>query len=180
MAALGIGHRVETLAYEVAEGYEIATAALVGQNLGARRPRRSVASVVAAACQCSLALVPFGVLVATLASPITRFFTSDPVVHVAAAKYLVVNGGLVVFMAFELIADGAFTGWGYPLPAMWAGLVGNAARLPRAAALLQVQGLGVEAVWLAVGLSTVFKGTLKLAWFFRLARRTLWLKVRAF
>ena len=40
MAALGIGHRVETLAYEVAEGYEIATAALVGQNLGARRPRR--------------------------------------------------------------------------------------------------------------------------------------------
>ena len=38
----------------------------------------------------------------------------------------------------------------------------------------------MEAVWLAVGLSTVFKGTLKLAWFFRLARRTLWLKVRAF
>ena len=149
------------------------------------RPRGVVARVLDIAfllnfSNCLGSFVPFGVFVATLASPITRFFTSDPVVHAAAAKYLVVNGGLVVFMAFELIADGAFTGWGYTLPAMWAGLVGNAARLPLAAALLQVQGLGVEAVWLAVGLSTVFKGTLKLAWFFRLARRTLWLKVRAF
>jgi putative MATE family efflux protein len=41
LAALGIGHKLEGLAYMVATGFALASSAIVGQNLGARRPDRA-------------------------------------------------------------------------------------------------------------------------------------------
>src|SRR5687768_7612852 len=41
LAALGIGHRVESWVYMVGVGFAAATAAIVGQNLGAGRPDRA-------------------------------------------------------------------------------------------------------------------------------------------
>ena len=41
LAALGIGHRVESWLYMIGVGFGAATAAIVGQNLGAGRPDRA-------------------------------------------------------------------------------------------------------------------------------------------
>src|SRR5207237_7531041 len=41
LAALGIGHRVESWLFMIGVGFGAATAAIVGQNLGAGRPDRA-------------------------------------------------------------------------------------------------------------------------------------------
>jgi len=170
IAALGIGHRIESIAYEFCEGFEVATAALVGQNVGAGRAGRAWQVARAAARQMALFVLPFGCGVALLAGPVCSAFSGSPVVREAAAQYLRWNGGVFFFMGLELVAEGAFTGWGRTMPALLSGAAGNLLRVPLAAGLA-ASGMGANGVWAAIALTTVLKGLLKLLWFRRMSVR---------
>jgi len=156
LAALGIGHKLEGVSYMVATGFALASAALVGQNLGAQRPDRArraawlttgFATTVGIAA--ALAFIAFpGYLVGV--------FTRDPGVVAAGASYLRIMSIVQVTMGCEIVLEGALAGAGFTLqPMLWMALF-TAARIPLAAWL--VGALGVAGVWWAISVTAVAKG----------------------
>jgi putative MATE family efflux protein len=156
LAALGVGHKLEGIAYMASTGFALAAAAVVGQNLGAVRPDRArrtgwlttgYALVIAA-----------GAAIAFLAFPETlvSVFTSDPTVIAYGASYLRIIAVAELAMAVEIVLEGAMGGAGFTLqPMLWStGL--TAARIPLGAWF--AGAFGLAGVWWAISLTGIGRG----------------------
>lgn len=160
IAALGVGHRLEGLAYLTCVAFGVGSATMVGQHLGAEAPLQAKEAARAAARLALGAMVPFTLGYLALAGPLFSLFTDDPAIVSAGAAYLRVQALVLVFMALEEVFKGAFTGAGETLAASVVSFGFTALRLP-AAWLLAVQlGLGIDGVWIAIAGSTAIKGAL--------------------
>ena len=167
VAAVGIGHTCESVAYFVSAGFSFAAATMVGQNLGARRPDRASRAAWVA---CGYALGPAALVAALmLAAPaaLARFFIDDPAVVEIAVRYLRIVAVSELFLVFEIVLEGAFGGAGDTLPPLLVGGPLSIARVPAAYLLSVSLGWGIDGVWWAVTISTVLKGTLMALWFRR-------------
>lgn len=156
LAALGIGHKLEGLSYMVATGFGLASAAIVGQNIGAGRADRARrAGWVTATYACAAGSV---VAFAFLAFPdmMLGVFTKDPLVIADGALYLRAMAAVQITMGLEIVLEASLGGAGYTVqPMLWNGLF-TAARIPLAAWLAGAFGLG--GVWAALGLTAVARG----------------------
>ncbi|MBI1723984.1 MAG: MATE family efflux transporter [Gemmatimonadetes bacterium] len=156
LAALGIGHKLEGLSYMVATGFALASAALVGQNLGAQRPDRARRAGWMTAFYAS-GVGAFAAL-AFLAFPdyLVGVFTRDPGVVAAGASYLRIMSIVQVTMGLEIVLEAALGGAGFTLqPVLWMGVI-TGARIPLAAWLAGV--FGVAGVWWAISVTAVARG----------------------
>src|SRR5207247_8466858 len=88
LAALGIGHRVESWLFMVGVGFSAATAAIVGQNLGAGRVDRAQRAGWLATAFCTALGVLACVLELWMPRRFAALFTSDPAVIVEGARYV--------------------------------------------------------------------------------------------
>jgi len=167
MGALGVGHRLEGLAYLVCLAFGVGAATMVGQHLGAGDPLRARESARAAARSASLIMVPVTVALFVLARPLFGLFTDDPATVDAGVLYLRIQVAVLVFMALEEVYLGAFAGAGDTLAASAITFFFTAARIPVAWWLAYDAGLGVAGVWLAIAASTAIKGALLWAWWRR-------------
>lgn len=133
LAALGIGHRVESWLFMIGVGFGAATAAIVGQNLGAGRPERAERAGWISVGFCTL----FGVVacVVELAAPewFASIFSHDPAVIAEAAKYLRIAALAQIGICAEIVLEGALGGAGYTLAPMLTSTVITASRIPVAA-----------------------------------------------
>ena len=156
LAALGVGHKLEGLAYQVAVGFGLASAAIVGQNLGAGRPDRARrAGWLSVRYACVAASV---VAVAFLVAPraLVSVFSADPAVIAEGASYLRIIAVAEITMAVEIVLEGSLGGAGFTLqPTLWSGCL-SAARLPLAAWLAGV--IGVAGIWWTISLTAVGRG----------------------
>ena len=167
VAAVGIGHKCESVAYFVSAGFSFAAATMVGQNIGAGRPERASR---AAWIACWYALGPAALVgVAMLAVPdaLARFFIDDPAVVAIAVRYLRVVAVSELFLVFEIVLEGAFGGAGDSVPPLLVGGPLSVARVPAAYVLAVTLGWGVDGIWWAISISTVLKGALMAAWYAR-------------
>ena len=169
VAALGIGNRIESINYMVAYGFSMAVATLVGQNLGAKNPRRAESLVFKTVLVVSLFCGITSILFFVFALPIARFFTSDPAVWPLTVTYLQILALSQIHMAWEIVFEGAFTGAGDTVPPMIVSIVGAVVRVPLAYALAVWWGVGIAGIWWTMTLTTLAKGTVMLFWF-RLGR----------
>lgn len=165
MAALGLGHRFEGLAFMVCAGFEVGAAALVGQHLGARDPQGALRVTNLAARLCAAVVVPMGVVLFVIAEPLHAAFADQPETIAAGVLYLRVQTLVFAFMAFESVYEGGFSGSGDTVPSFWIGTIGTLVRLPLAWLLAWPLGLGILGVWIAIALSTLGKGLMMWAWF---------------
>jgi putative MATE family efflux protein len=156
LAALGIGHKLEGLSYMVATGFGLASAAIVGQNLGARRADRARrAGWLTTAFACGVgALV--GVAFVALPDLMVSIFSGDPAVVAAGSAYLRALALAQLSMGAEIVLESSMGGAGYTFQPMLLSGLFTAARLPLAAWLAGV--LGVAGVWWAIGLTAVARG----------------------
>lgn len=88
LAALGIGHRIEAVAYTVCEGYAVGCATVVGQWVGARRLPDARAAATAATRAASAMLLPAALLTYVFAEKAAAIFAHDALVVAAAASYV--------------------------------------------------------------------------------------------
>jgi len=168
-AAMGIGNRMESFSYLTCYGISVAASTLVGQNLGARNPRR--------AARCAWGAVGFGIgltIVTTallLAIPelIAGIFSDDPAVLEIATDYLIILGLSQIAMAVEIIFEGAFSGAGDTMPPMVVGVTGSLARIPLAYYLAFTLGWGINGIWWTLTITTVIKAVI-LGYWFKLGR----------
>jgi putative MATE family efflux protein len=164
VAALGVGHKLEVLNYFVCAGMGAAATTLVGQNLGAGESRRAIRCAWRALF---LTCIPVGavtVLIVAFPEVAIGVFSSDSEVIAAGVTYVLMVGMTQLFMAAEVVILGAFAGtqWTAWPAAIVVGL--TAVRVPLSMWLVS-RGWGVEAVWVAIASTTVFKGAILAALF---------------
>ncbi len=167
VAALGIGHKAESVSYMSSVGFAIATATIVGQNLGAGRPDRAARgawlsllylSVITLFCSLMFVLIP---------NEIVALFNKDPLVMEAGRNYLLILSISQLFMGAEIVMDGAFSGAGDTVPPMVVSTPLSIARIPAAYWFSYGLGLGVSGVWWSISLTSILKGILISLWFLR-------------
>jgi len=138
---------------------------MIGQNLGAKMPGRAEKSARAAQGIIASFTLLISFVLYFFAEPITRLFTSDPQTMVASIHYLKIIALSQVFAGLEIVLEGAFSGAGDTLPPMLVSLVGTALRIPLAIALVGLFDMDYVALYWAITISTVLKGTVLTIWF---------------
>ena len=156
VAALGVGHRVEAWTFTVGIGFGAAAAAMVGQNLGARRPDRARrAGWIAAGLVLAVGLVG-AVLEYTCAVPFARVFTHDPVVVAEGALYLRIGALATLIAGVEVVLEGALGGAGDTVPPMITSTLLTVMRVPLAA--WAAARWGTAGIWWVLTITAMGRG----------------------
>ncbi len=133
LAALGIGHRVESWLFMIGVGFGAATAAIVGQNLGAGRTDRAARAGWLSVAFCSMFGVVACVVELIWPASFAAIFTNDPAVIAESARYLRIAAVSQLGICAEIVLEGALGGAGYTLAPMLTSTVITASRIPLAA-----------------------------------------------
>ena len=165
ISAMGLGNRIEMISYVAAEGFAMAAQAVVGQHVGAGdllRARRAAWLAVGLGAGVTGFV---GVLMVLVPETLGRLFTNEPVVLAEIVRYCHVIGPFQVFMAFEVVLSGAFSGAGRTVPPMVISIPWTAARIPLVWWFTGPLGWGVSGIWIAIALTQVARGVWSLLWF---------------
>jgi putative MATE family efflux protein len=156
LAALGIGHRVESWAYMVGVGFGAAAAAIVGQNLGAAQVNRAVRSGWITTGFASVVGIAAGVVEIIFAEEFASLFTDDTAVIALGASYLRICALSQAFVGAELVLEGALGGAGHTLPPMLTSTTLTALRIPLAA--WAATRWGIDGIWWVICLTATARG----------------------
>ncbi|HEY2374477.1 MAG TPA: MATE family efflux transporter [Gemmatimonadaceae bacterium] len=153
LAALGIGHRVESWLFMVGVGFGAATAAIVGQNLGAGHVKRAERAGWLAVALCSVLGLVACIADLLYAPTLARLFTDDPAVIAEAARYLRIAAFSQLGICAEIVLEGALGGAGETLPPMIASSTFTASRVPLVPVM--AHRWGSEGIWWAISLTAI-------------------------
>lgn len=156
LAALGIGHRVESWLFMIGVGFGAATAAIVGQNLGAGRTDRAERAGWLATAFCTLLGVAAFALEFGMPRQFASLFTSDPATIAEAAKYLRIASISQLAVCSEIVLEGALGGAGETVPPMLASTALTASRVPLAGWAANRWGSG--GIWWVICLTAIGRG----------------------
>lgn len=167
IAALMIGNRMESLSYLTCYGFSLAASTAVGQNLGAGKPGRAARSAWAALGLAGAFTILISIIFLVMPRQLAAFFIDDEQVIVIAIEYLRILALSQIFMAAEIVLEGAFAGAGNTIPPMVVSVPGSIARLPLAYYLCYTMGLGISGIWWTLTITTWIKGLIIIFWFWR-------------
>ncbi len=166
VSGVGICHRLESFPYFSAMGMGIAMTTLVGGAIGRNRPEEAALIVRRGLTMVSVLMIPFVALYILVPSGLVGLLTGDSETIRHGGEYLFAIGVFEMFLGWELLLGGVFTGLGRTLPTLLITLPFTLARIPLGYALSSIPWLGVKGIWWAISLSTLGKG-LGLAILFR-------------
>jgi putative MATE family efflux protein len=156
LAALGIGHRVESWLFMIGVGFGAATAAIVGQNLGAGRTDRATRAGWLAVGYCTVPGVLACVLELLYPQRFAALFTSDPAVIREAASYLRIAAVSQLAICAEIVLEGALGGAGDTVPPMLTSTAITASRIPLAG--WAANRWGSAGIWSVISATAVCRG----------------------
>jgi putative MATE family efflux protein len=165
VASIPVGNRAESLSYMTCFGFHMAVSSMVGQNLGANKSDRATRSVWGTIGLTSVATFAFGLVFFIFPRQLTSIFTEEARVIEISTNYLRILALSQVFMGFEFVFEGAFSGAGNTLPPTIVSIPGTLIRIPLAYYLAIQLGLGPDGIFWAITVSTFLKGTAILIWF---------------
>lgn len=156
LAALGLGFRIESVVYVVSVGMGAATAAIVGQSLGAGDSHRA-----ARAGWVGMGLVSaLGALMAALsfvyAESFAGIFSTDPAVIAEAARYLRIAAFSQLFLGAEVVLESAMGGAGWTFVPMLLSTGITFLRLPVGA--WAASQWGTTGLWWTIALTAAARG----------------------
>lgn len=154
-----LGTQIESLSWMTANGIGSALTAFIGQNYGSSQMDR-----VKEGYRWGLVLsTGIGVIVTLIlffmASPLFMIFTRDGIAIEMGADYLRILALSQFFMCIEIMSAGVFNGLGKTKPPAVIGMSFNFLRIPLSALLITTP-LGLNGIWWAISMTSVFKGTI--------------------
>lgn len=172
-AAHGIGLQLEALSYMPGAAFQIATATMVGQYLGAKEPARAMRSALVACGAAVLLMGTVGLLFFPLGETIVQLFRSDASAEVGplACRYLRIMGAVMVPMAMAMVFAGALRGSGdtrWPMVITIVGMIGvrvplgcllafDTFTVPWTDVTLTGLGMGVTGAWCAAATDVMLR-----------------------
>ncbi len=166
VGAMGIGHKVEALAYCMAQGVAAGLSTFVARNLGAGRPDRARAGAVAALRGVGLASGAYSLAAFLLAPGIVALFNNDPGLVAEGTRYLRVVMPVEWLQSLLIVVEsGAFAGVGYTRPSFAVSLPITVARIPLAWLLAVHLGLEATGVWLTIAATMTVNSLIFMALF---------------
>jgi putative MATE family efflux protein len=153
LAALGIGHRVESWLFMVGVGFGAATAAIVGQNLGAGKPDRAERAGWLSVGFCTLFGVAACIVELLIPERFASIFSHDPAVIAEGAKYLRIAAFSQLGICAEIVLEGALGGAGHTLAPMLTSTTITALRIPVAA--WAATRYGSSGLWWTISLTAI-------------------------
>lgn len=158
LSAVGVCHRFESFPYFTAVAFGIAMTSLVGYSVGNKQPERIDDLLTAGLRIASAVLIPFLVLFLAFPHSLMGLLTDDPQLIAAGADYLFIIGIFEIFMAWEMVIGGVFTGLGITYPSLFITIPFTVGRIPLAWFLAYYLGMGITGIWWAISLSSCAKG----------------------
>jgi Na+-driven multidrug efflux pump len=169
-AGFGVANRILLVALIPGFGLANAAATLVGQNLGAAKPRRAERSAWWVAAYNAGLLTAFAVAFLIFARPLVAFFDPTPEVVDIGAECLRIIAPSLIFTAIGVVLARGFDGAGNTIPAMFVNLLTLwGTEIPLSYGLSQWTGLGITGVWIGRAIANAANGLLFAFWF-RLGR----------
>ncbi|MFO8044141.1 MAG: MATE family efflux transporter, partial [Alkalispirochaeta sp.] len=164
IAAFGVGNRIIGMFNMPAIGLSRATAALVGQELGARRPEGARHALRVSILSMLAFIVPAMTLTFFFGNLVMRFFVNDTaVIAHGATLFRIVSVSVVPFTLFTVI-NGAFQGGGDTRPVMYLSVLRLwGIRVPLAMYLAWNLAYGPPGIWYAMFVSNVVTAALGFA-----------------
>ena len=164
IAVQKVGIQIESVSYMAAEGFSLATNSFIAQNYGANQHKRAVKGyrtalkvMIAWGLITTLALVVFPEM-------IFKIFIPEADVIPYGTDYLRILGYSQLFMCIEILTSGAFSAYGKTIIPSTVSIIFTSMRIPMGI-ILGSTALGLNGVWWAISLSSVFKGTILVALF---------------
>jgi putative MATE family efflux protein len=165
-AAQNIVVAAENISWFLASGFSMATAAMVGQRLGAGRSDQAEAVIKEATKMAAVLLGVVGLFFIAVPGLYLSIFTNDPDVLLHGSAALRIAGFTEVCVAVVLTLNGALSGAGDTRPLFVVTIGGGLIRLSLAFLFIKVLGLGLAGAWLAAGCDWVVRSVL-IWWRFR-------------
>jgi putative MATE family efflux protein len=160
IAAIGVCHRIEGIAWFACVGFSVAASTLVGQNVGAQRIDQAWRAAFWVNGYATLILFFVSGMFYFYPDFLMSIFTNDPSVQQYGIEYLRIIAVFEIFLGFEVIMEGVFSGAGYTMPVMLVTVPLSIARIPLAWLFAIHLGWGASGIWWAIGLTTFLKGLL--------------------
>lgn len=129
----------------------------VGQNYGAKKWGRVFRGYFIGISIMSVIGIITSLLLIFAARPLFSIFIKEEETIRYGIVYLQILGISQLFMCIESTTAGAFNGLGMTIPPSVVGIVFNVLRIP-AALILSSTSLGLNGVWWAISISSIFKG----------------------
>ena len=160
IAAQRIGLQIESLTFMTVAGFSAAVGSLSGRAFGAKDAFRHW-KIFRSGMGLAIAI---GLITTTLflVFPKTIFsiFIRTPEDLALGVQYLTILGYSQIFMSIEMVATGAFHGWGRTLIPSSISIILTSLRIPAAIYLTHTIGLGLSGIWWSITLSSIGKGFL--------------------
>jgi putative MATE family efflux protein len=153
IAALGLGHRIESWLFMIGVGFGASAAAVVGHSLGAGRPDRAERAGWITTSYASVPGLAFFLLGTLAPEWAAGVFTTDPFVVAETARYLRIAAWGQLVICVELVLEGALGGAGATLPPMLASTAITASRIPLAP--WAAARWGTTGIWWVISMTAV-------------------------
>ncbi|OQY25837.1 MAG: hypothetical protein B6I34_01395 [Anaerolineaceae bacterium 4572_32.1] len=167
-AGYGIANRILMFALIPGFGFGNAAGTLVGQNLGANKPKRAAKSAWLVAVYNIGIMIAFLTLFLTFTRPLITFFNAEPAVVDIAQEVISIVGLSFLVTSVGVVMARSLDGAGATFPAMIINLTTLwGIQVPAAYALSNWTTLGTRGLWLGFGIANVINGLLMAGWFLR-------------
>lgn len=157
IAVYSVGSLIESITWMSTEGFQTGIVAFVGQNFGAKQYDRL--KVVIKKCLKIVSLIGLAgsTILILFRFPIYKIFLPQDIeAQSLGANYLLILGFSQFFMAIEIGATGVFQGLGRSKIPSVNSIFLNLLRIPISLLLMPI--FGVYGVWMALTITSIFKG----------------------
>ena len=160
IAAQKIGLQIESITFMTIAGLQGAISSFIGQNYGAQLEDRIKSGYKTALYLCTtIGLVTTGMFV-FFPGYLVRIFVEKPQTVEISINYMRIIGLSQLFMCYEIVTNGAFSGIGKPKVPSIISIIFTSLRIPLALILSKDEYFGLNGVWISISLSSVIKGVL--------------------
>ncbi|MDP6630879.1 MAG: MATE family efflux transporter [Kiritimatiellia bacterium] len=166
IAAHGIGVRLHMMLLLPAFAFGNATATMVGQNLGAKRPERARLAAWMATAMDGLVMLGAAIVLLFWAPSLIAFFNDDVAVIEVGTRMLRIVTPFFIFVGLAIIMSRALMGAGDTTAPMVTTLVALwGVQVPLAIGLARVMQPATDGIWWAMSIAIMLHGLMNAGWF---------------
>ncbi|MDO5346231.1 MAG: MATE family efflux transporter [Lachnospiraceae bacterium] len=170
VATQRVGGQIESISWNMAEGFASAMNAFVAQNYGAGKMDRVKKGYRLSFVTVSLWGMIVTVIFLVFAGPLSGLFFHEAEVLPISEGYFRIVGLCEAFMCVELMSIGAISGLGNTKSCSVISVVLTGLRIPLAL-LLGNTALGVKGIWWALTVTSIMKGIVLYLFFWKQCRK---------